>query len=354
MASTQFVGLTMPVFTAFGWAGEQAAINYALSQLEGFIIELHARLSTHNQSLFPSFGVDGANQTAYLATDSEKDEGIFFSFALRPMSLQITLTITDRKQLQQVFKEAAEDPDGWYAALKGVPEDWSLRIQQMQADETPPAHYKDILKEDVANLSAEALAEATTTAVYLNGEDRWLAPFYLSRKQVSEQIAAMAGDSPKVIAGQIGALGSLLEWLGEKTRRVRTRRRSTRQKSRQEVRAAAPQATVDVSGAEDSFSYSVELKPLHLRKGFINLTAAHWPFFAQSARTEVREVVLRFGDKTDTRSQVWRLVPNDMARIVLSEAAHTWLEDTFEPGERVEVTAVKRSAKKIEVTLGLG
>jgi len=354
MASTQFVGLTMPVFNAFGWAGEQAAINFALSQLEGFAAELHGRLSQDSQGLFPFFGVDAINQYAYIATDRDKEEGIYFSFVLRPLSFQITLNITDRKQLAQVFKEAADDPEGWFGALTAAPAEWSLRIQQMQADETPPAHYKDVFKDDVAALTAESLAEVTTTAVYLNGEERWLAPFFLSRKQVSEQIAAMGGDSPKVIAGQIETLTPLLDWLGEKTRRVRSRRRATRKKTRKEVRAAAPQATVDVTGAEDSFSYSVELKPLHIRKGFINLTAAHWPFFAQSARTEVREVVLRFADKTDTRSQVWRLVPNDLARIVLSEAAQTWLEETFEPGERVEVTAVKRSGNKIEVTLGLG
>ena len=33
-ATNQFNGLTMPVFTAFGWAGEETAIQFALSQLD--------------------------------------------------------------------------------------------------------------------------------------------------------------------------------------------------------------------------------------------------------------------------------------------------------------------------------
>ena len=44
-SKTAFTGLTMPVFTAFGWAGQETAINYALDQLEQFIHLLHNNLS---------------------------------------------------------------------------------------------------------------------------------------------------------------------------------------------------------------------------------------------------------------------------------------------------------------------
>ena len=40
----EFTGLGMPVFTAFGWAGEETAQKYAYSQLEQFIALLHANL----------------------------------------------------------------------------------------------------------------------------------------------------------------------------------------------------------------------------------------------------------------------------------------------------------------------
>ena len=44
-SKTAFTGLSMPVFTAFGWAGEENAINYALDQLEQFVHLLHNNLS---------------------------------------------------------------------------------------------------------------------------------------------------------------------------------------------------------------------------------------------------------------------------------------------------------------------
>lgn len=44
MSTTNFTGLTMPVFTAFGWAGEETAIKFAFTQLEAFIGALHVNL----------------------------------------------------------------------------------------------------------------------------------------------------------------------------------------------------------------------------------------------------------------------------------------------------------------------
>ena len=51
--TTDFTGLSMPVFTAFGWAGEETAIKFALSQLEAFVSELHANLSREVKEKFP-------------------------------------------------------------------------------------------------------------------------------------------------------------------------------------------------------------------------------------------------------------------------------------------------------------
>jgi len=52
-ATNQFTGLPMPVFTAFGWAGEETAIKFALEQLELFIQQLHAGLSKGAREMKP-------------------------------------------------------------------------------------------------------------------------------------------------------------------------------------------------------------------------------------------------------------------------------------------------------------
>jgi hypothetical protein len=101
----------------------------------------------------------------------------------------------------------------------------------------------------------------------------------------------------------------------------------------------------------DQFTYVSELQPLHIRRGFINLTPKHWPFFSVNVRTEIRDITVRYGDQVDRRSSVWRLVPNDQARIVLSPPVQHWLEDHFQPNEQIEVTAVKQDEDKIVITL---
>ena len=64
MEETQeFTGLSMPVFTAFGWAGEETAINFALSQLELFIRELHNNLPRSVQEKLPAAGINRESQT---------------------------------------------------------------------------------------------------------------------------------------------------------------------------------------------------------------------------------------------------------------------------------------------------
>ena len=80
MSDTEFSGLTMPVFTAFGWAGEEAAINYALSQLDGFARALHEALAENITAYMPFFGLDKGNQVSYIAVERDHESGPFFSF----------------------------------------------------------------------------------------------------------------------------------------------------------------------------------------------------------------------------------------------------------------------------------
>jgi hypothetical protein len=101
----------------------------------------------------------------------------------------------------------------------------------------------------------------------------------------------------------------------------------------------------------EQFTYASELMPLHVRRGFINLTPQHWPFFALNARTETRQVTVHYGNETDEKCAVWRLVPNDQARIVLSPSSQYWLEENFEAGDQVLVKAMKPDAQRIVITL---
>jgi hypothetical protein len=113
-----------------------------------------------------------------------------------------------------------------------------------------------------------------------------------------------------------------------------------------------PDDVLSLEEGAAQFTYISELLSLHLRRGFINLTPRHWPFFSKTARTEIRPVTLLYGDKKDEKSTVWRLVPNDQARIVLSATAHGWLEEHFEPGDSIQVRAVKKNDDDITITLG--
>ena len=45
MSNEPFLGLTGPVFTAFGWAGQEQAVQYALGQLAQFVQQTHLRMA---------------------------------------------------------------------------------------------------------------------------------------------------------------------------------------------------------------------------------------------------------------------------------------------------------------------
>ncbi|HEX6386156.1 MAG TPA: hypothetical protein VF177_15910 [Anaerolineae bacterium] len=353
-SANQFNGLMMPVFTAFGWAGEETAIKYALEQMELFINALHARLPRATQSKFPHVGVNAVNQAVYLAASPEVEGDIHIAFYARPMSLELQLAITDEKVLAKGLKEAQKQPALAHRLITELGADWTLRVQQMQVDEETGevSHYQDLFKDSVANLDEEAAVALFDKAAYLNGEDKWVTPIYLSRRFPSEQASNMGRAIVEVMSEHVASLMPLLSFLtGRKTRKEGAAR--TRASAKAKAKPAAAEVVVEESqiDPEEGFTYVSVLKPLHLRRGFVNLTPRHWPFFAVNSRTETRPVTVYYDGVYDKDSAVWRLLPNDQARLVLSPSVHHWLEDHFEPNDRIQVTAKKLDDQEIQVSL---
>jgi len=350
----QFNGLTMPVFTAFGWAGEEAAIKYALEQMELFINVLHTRLPRAIQNKLGHVGVSIANQAVYLAASPEVESDAHIAFYARPMSLELQLAITDEKVLAKGWKEAQKQPALAHRLITELGADWSLRVQQMQIDEETgeASHYQDLYKDSVVNLDEETAAAVFDKAAYLNGEDKWLTPIYLSRRFPSEQASNMGPAIIDVMSEHVASLMPILSFLtGRKAAKESSAR--TKASARQKVKAAVPEPVIQESqiDPEEGFTYVSVLKPLHLRRGFVNLTSKHWPFFAVNSRTETRPVTVYYDGIYDKDSAVWRLLPNDQARLVLSPAVHQWLEDHFEANDRVQVTAKKLDGQEIQISL---
>lgn len=339
----QFVGLTMPVFTAFGWAGEETAIKFALSQLEEFINQLHVNLSREAQGYFPFFGLNRESQSVYLAADGEPEQDIYIAFHARPMSFELQLVIRDRMALSKALKAAANDPERWRRLLRELGADWSLHVQQLELDEDTgeTTFYQDLFKGGVEEMDAETAESVASRANFLNGEPQWLVPLYLSHRMPSERVAAMGTKVISVMSDRVGELLPLIQFYTGKVRK------KTKPKS-----AAKPSHPLpEVSDPDNQFIYVAELKPLHLRRGFINMTPEHWDFFAQGARSTTREVTVAYGDDFDRESDVWRLETTDSARLVVSETVQEWLEDHFEPNDQIRVIASKLDDEEIEVRL---
>jgi hypothetical protein len=350
----QFNGLTMSVFTAFGWAGEETAIKYALEQMELFINALHARLPRAVQNKLGHVGISPATQTVYLAASPEVESDVHIAFYARPMSLELQLAITDEKVLAKGFKEAQKQPALAHRLITELGSDWSLRVQQMQIDEETgeASHYQDLYKDSVVNLDEETAAGVFDKAAYLNGEGKWLTPVYLSRRFPSEQASNMGPAIIDVMSEHVASLMPILSFLtGRKTSKESAAK--TKANARQKAKAAVPEPVIQETqiDPEEGFTYVSVLKPLHLRRGFVNLTSKHWPFFALNSRTETRPVTVYYEGIYDKDSAVWRLLPNDQARLVLSPTVHQWLEDHFEANDRVQVTAKKLNGQEIQLSL---
>lgn len=354
-SSNQFTGLQMPVFSAFGWAGEEKAIEFALSKLEVFINTLYHTLHRDVQAQFPFHGLDKASQSVYLSTHEVPDDGAYIAFNARPLSLEMSLAIKNKAVLVKAYKSLEAAPASFYQMVTNLGPEWQLHIQQMEYDEEKDSasSYQDVFKDSVIKLDPDSTATYINRAAFLNGESQWLAPFTLSERIESEKASAMGVALLKVVGERISNLMPIVKMLTGKPRRARS---TTKAASKKRKNQAAPVEDTTIRQPSEAanlerFTFVSELKPLHIRRGFINLTSNHWPFFALNARTEVREVTVKFEDKINKKSAVWRLVPNDQARIVLAPPVQEWLDENFGSEDRIQVTAIKLGDKDIEITL---
>lgn len=357
MLDTQpFNGLTMPVFNAFGWAGEAQAMKFALSQLELFIAKLQESLPADLQAIFPYAGLDQTTKLIYLAANEEIEKDIFVTFLVRPLSFQITLNVTDKKLLAKSFKRADTNAKQWYQIFARLEPGWELHLRQMEVtDEDNPtsrAFYKDLFKDSLSAFSIEAAETIITNVAYLNSEPGWVTPLVVSQKLSSDQVSIMGAKLLRFVSQKLETLLPIIRLFNQQQPKPPTPKAKI---SRTTASPHAPEQVATILPHQGEpmaeFSYVAEVKPLHIRKGFINLTPEHWSFFALTARTETREVKVRCGDRLDSKSSVWRLAPTDQARIVLSEVGHHWLEKQLGAEGYVEVLAHKNEQNEILLTL---
>ena len=251
-----------------------------------------------------------------------------------------------------------KDPVAAHHVLTQLDPSWTLRVQQMQIDPEAGerAHHLDLFKDSVNNLTEEQAREIFERAAYLTEEDKWVTPIYLSLRLPSERVAAMSTAVLDIATELVAALMPTLRlFTGRKPKKAR----ATRPKARaprpaeptEELPAGEPTITGSIKAMADSFTYVADLKPLHIRRGFINLTPAHWPFFASSSRSETRDVTVVFGGRQDRHSSVWRLQPDDQARVVLGPQVQEWLEETFANSEVIRVVARRLDNDEIRITL---
>ena len=354
-SSNQFSGLPMPVFSAFGWAGQETAINFALSQMELFINALYHYLPREVQGQFPFYGLDRGSQSVYLSTTEKPDEGLYIAFNARPMSLELSIAMTNKTLLAKAYKGLETDPAVFYQIMTKLGPEWQIHLQQMEYDEEreSAANYQDIFKDSVAKLDLDSTATILSRAAFLNSESQWIVPFYLSERIDSEKASAMGRAIVKVMSERINNLMPLAKILTGKPRKAKAKTRAgdkTRPRSLTPIEDTTIRRPSEAADLEQ-FTYVSELKPLHIRRGFVNLTSNHWPFFALTARTETREVILKFDDQINKKSAVWRLVPTDQARIVLAPPVQEWLEENFSPNDRIQVIAIKLGDDDIQITL---
>ncbi len=348
MSNEPFNGLTMPVFTAFSWAGQEQAIQYALGQLDEFIKLMHLRLSRETQTIFPQRGLDKTSQGVFLARDLETQRDLYMTFHASARSFRYAVSLFDRNALNRAFKAIQNDQSGFYDALSAL-EGWELRIQQMEYNpETEEAtNYRDLYKGAANALTPSESAEIIERAVYLNGEEKWLATVQLSKRSPAEFIAAMGTAVTSEVAKEVDNLLPVLRFLvgGVKKRPAASRKKTPKKKSTAK-RKKATAASVIAEEEVQTFTYIAKLKPMHINRGFVNMTEAHWPFFSINSRTVTRDIILKYEETIDRESAVWRMVPSDKARLVLSDPARDWLDDNFSPNDEIQITAKKLGLDK--------
>lgn len=351
MSNVSFNGLSMPVFTAFGWAGEEAAQKFAFEQLNLFIASLHASLSPSVQNELPAFGLSRESQGVYLAANSDVERDGHIAFYARPLSLEIQLIIKAKEVLSKGFSAADKDPLHAHRLITQLGPEWSLRIQQLLQEESTGSisHYQDLFKDSVTHFSPEIAQELFGKAAYLLDQEKWHIGFYLSRRWSSEQVSVMGLSVLPVMREQIDQLLPVFHYFtGRAGRKKGTKRAAARKTAALQEQLPVQETAV---APEDTFTFIAELKPLHIRRGFINMTPKEWPFFALNARSETRAVTVYYEGLYDKKSAVWRMQPDDMARLVLGHAAHEWLEDAFVPNDKIELIVTRLEKDEIQITL---
>ena len=127
MSSNQFNGLMMPVFTAFGWAGEETAVNFALSQMELFIEGIYYSLPRVTQDQFVVHGIDRASQSAYLSTTPDPEAGLIV--ASESIDGDTGDTPPAEDDHAQAVARAAEFLDDYVRFVDGHPESAAIRAE---------------------------------------------------------------------------------------------------------------------------------------------------------------------------------------------------------------------------------
>lgn len=352
MQADTFNGLTMPVFTAFSWAGEETAINYALSQLELFAKDVRAKLPPEIREDFAHVGISTESQAVYIATSEDVETDVHIVFNARPLSFEIQMALSHKKALSKGLARAMKDAEKTHKQIAELGPEWELHIQQMQIDEDSgiATHYQDLYKDTVANFDAETATAILSKAAYLNSEEQWVIPVYISRRFPAEQVSIMGLGVSEVMKEHIMALMPAIRAISGRTHKAPSAKGAGKAKTTRKTKDSKAKAAE--TEVEESFTYLASLKPLHLRRGFINLTPKHWPFFAINARTETRDVTIQYNNGIyDKKCSVWRLQPSDQARIVLSPAVHLWLENNFGANEQVKVIARKLGNNDIQISL---
>src|SRR5690606_12816412 len=123
--------------------------------------------------------------------------------------------------------------------------------------------------DSINNLTEEQAKEIFERAAYLNEEDKWVAPVYLSLRLPSERVAAMGLAVVDISADLVGALMPTLRlFTGKKARKPRasragakTSRRSAAADTAEETPAGEQAITGSIKAMADSFTYTAELKP---------------------------------------------------------------------------------------------
>ncbi len=348
-----FTGLGMPVFAAFGWAGQEAAVNFALDQLELFIRTLHARLPRSIQAEFPYAGLSRANQTVYLAAKDEVESDWQLLFYARPMSLELQLALTDKRGLYKALALAEKQPAMAHRLITELGSEWSFRLQQQQIDEESGerSHYQDLYKDNVVNLDEETAVSLLSKAAYLVGEEKWITPIFISRRFSSDQISVMGPVVLDVVTKELERLLPLIHFLnGQKATKGTKPKPKVRPKLKTPAESTSIATTTNLD-PEQGFQFVTDIKPLYLRKGFINMSPEHWEFFALSARSETRSVTVYYEGIYDKECAVWRIQSSDTIRLVLSPGVHRWFEENFEQGDHVQLNVKRLDNEEIQITV---